>query len=873
MMGLRLVLLVLASLSSFVRPFVPPTALPARSKALSLQTRRFESNSGAPQGEGSSGAAVRSGNNNNGNNRSRNNNNGNNRNGNNNRRNNGPGNGNRRRGGGGGGGVLKLESPLLLVRINDIEELQDRRAEAAERRQNNRGNYNRRGGGGGGGNNQAAASGPDKTVMSFTVTSNDVTVTQQQRPSPPGRGNQRRRGRGVEGGPGSDGPRRRGPGGPRMNRQSNPRLRRGSLKKRRKKEKKKVIEPPVIIAEAALSVGDLAAKLDAKAPEVVKYLMMNLGVLASVSQSVDQATAVSVVEGFGKKAVTSEAEAEAYMAGMGAEDAEDDEFDEDDEDEDEDDEDAYEEVDEVAELVGSGIGFEADDEADLEPRPPVVTIMGHVDHGKTTLLDAIRNARVASGEKGGITQHIGAYQVATESGKPVTFIDTPGHAAFNTMRSRGANVTDIVILVVAADDGVKEQTIESIGCAKRAGVPIIVAVNKIDKEAADPSRVSTELTGYDLVLEDYGGDVLSSQISAKNKVGLDDLLEKVIMQADLLDLKANPNADARGTVVEAEVERGLGTVATMLVQRGTLRVGDTFVAGASSGKVRAIIDPATKKRVKTAVPGDPVRVVGFEGVPEAGDVLAVCDSQEAARAAAEARTRLARDAEARERGDALRTSVTAMLTGGEIDLRERKDVPVLVKADVQGSVEALQQALEGLEASNKAAVCSPRVINAGVGDVTMSDVAMAAVGDSPAQILAFGVAANPQAMDEARRLGVDIKYAGIVYEILEDMEKKLEEVLSPKPEGVYSGRAVVKQIFEIGKLGKIAGSECVDGKVVKGSNVRVLRNDEIMHFGEITTLKNLKADVTEVPAGTECGIGLDWEDMQEGDVIESYLDE
>jgi len=421
-----------------------------------------------------------------------------------------------------------------------------------------------------------------------------------------------------------------------------------------------------------MTVADLAEALEEKPVGVIKFLMTDLGVMASMTQTLDPATCVAVVEGFGK-----------FVWGP------DDEFDDDDDDSDDDDEAEDEDT-----ALYSGYAFEEDDEADLKPRSPVVTIMGHVDHGKTSLLDALRNTRVTAGEAGGITQAIAAYQVPRGDDTMITFIDTPGHAAFTDMRERGANITDMIILVVAADDGVKQQTADSIACARQSGVPLVVAINKCDLEAADPNKVMTELTSYDILTEEFGGDVQVAQISAKEGTGLDDLLDKVMVQAELSNLRANPDRGAEGIVVEAFLETGLGTVATTLIKKGTLKVGDIFVAGETYGKVRALVSTADEKtRLDSAGPSTPVRVVGFESVPQAGDILRVVEDEQVARQLAENRQRISREKESSSYQAGLMSSVQASFGS----LKEHREMCVVVKADVQGSAEALTRSLRGLE--------------------------------------------------------------------------------------------------------------------------------------------------------------------------------
>lgn len=529
--------------------------------------------------------------------------------------------------------------------------------------------------------------------------------------------------------------------------------------------------------------------------------------------------------------------------------------------------DSYDEMTEGSALE-TGVVDDDDDEEDLLPRAPVVTIMGHVDHGKTSLLDAIRNTDVTAGEAGGITQHIASYQVQ-HKGKPITFIDTPGHAAFTDMRERGANMTDIVILVVAADDGVKQQTADSIACARQAGVPLVVAINKCDLETADPTKVMTDLTAYDVLTEEFGGDILSSQISAKQGTGLDELLDKIMLQSEIQDLKANPDRNADGIVVEANVEKGLGTVATTLVKRGTLRVGDIFVAGETYGRVRALLSTSDgKTRMDEAPPSTPVRVVGFEGVPSAGDILVVAEDEQTARELAESRQRIARERQSSTYQAGLMDSV-AMTFGAT---KETREICVLVKADVQGSAEALTRALQELKLENDEAVVTIKVLVSEAGEVSKSDVAIASVTPGTT-IIAFNVAASFAAMEDARALDIPIEYHSIIYDAIEGVESRMQEILSPTPEGEYSGSALVQEVFNIGGTGNIAGSRCTDGVLRKGANVRVMRGDKILTEGKISSLRNFKAEVDSIEEGNECGIGLDeFEDFQADDVIECYVE-
>lgn len=484
-----------------------------------------------------------------------------------------------------------------------------------------------------------------------------------------------------------------------------------------------------------------------------------------------------------------------------------------------------------------GYATEEEDEENLQKRPPVVTIMGHVDHGKTSLLDALRDTRVTAGEAGGITQHIGAYQIE-KNGQKITFIDTPGHAAFSDMRQRGANITDIVILVVAADDGVMQQTADSIVCARQAGVPLIVAVNKVDLETADVARVKSELTGYDVLTEDLGGDILCAEVSAKQKTNLDELLEKILLQAEIQDLKANPNRLAQGAIVEARLERGLGTVATTLIQKGTLKVGDIFVAGETSGRVKAILDIDMKTRLKEAGPSAPVNIVGFNGVPEAGDILVTCEDEQMARDLASSRSRITRERDSAAYQAGLMQSVAATFAADGL-FKEKREMCVVVKADVQGSAEALTGALRDLKLEDDEAIVTIKVLVSEAGEVSKSDVAIASVTPDTT-IIAFNCAANYAATEDARALNIPIEYYSIVYDAIESVECRMQEVLSPTPEGQYVGKVTVQEVFNIGGTGNIAGSMCNDGYVKKGSNVRIMRGDKILAESKIKTLRNFK---------------------------------
>lgn len=513
--------------------------------------------------------------------------------------------------------------------------------------------------------------------------------------------------------------------------------------------------------------------------------------------------------------------------------------------------------------VEEGLFDVADDHAsDTTPRPPVVTVMGHVDHGKTSLLDALRHANVVSGEAGGITQHIGAYQVTSpESGKKITFIDTPGHAAFTAMRARGAKVTDIVILVVAADDGVMPQTIEAINHAKAANVPMIVAINKIDKPDAKAERVRTELLQYEVQVESFGGDVVDVEVSAKNKTNLDKLLEMIALQADLLDLKTNPDRPAEGTVIEAKLDRGRGPVATVLVQRGTLKVGDIIVAGAEMGRVRALINDQGET-VQEAGPSVPVEVLGFNGPPEAGDRLAVVENEARAREVTSYRAHQKREKSAASNAG-MRGSLEQMMS--QLKTTGRKDFPLVIKADVQGSLEAILGSLEKLGTDEVAA----RILHAGVGGISESDVTLAEGFN--AAIIGFSVRANKEAAALAKRNGIEIRYYNIIYDLVDDVKKAMSGLLAPTLRETMLGNAQILEVFNISKVGKIAGCRVTDGTVERGANVRLIRDNVVVHEGKLSTLKRFKDEVKDVQSGQECGMAFEnYQDMRVGDVIECY---
>ncbi|HWZ69333.1 MAG TPA: translation initiation factor IF-2, partial [Stellaceae bacterium] len=509
--------------------------------------------------------------------------------------------------------------------------------------------------------------------------------------------------------------------------------------------------------------------------------------------------------------------------------------------------------------VEVGLRGEEDLPETLEARAPVVTVMGHVDHGKTSLLDSLRETDVAGSEAGGITQHIGAYRVSLRSGKQITFIDTPGHQAFTAMRARGANVTDIVVLVVAADDGIMEQTVEAIRHAKAAQVPMIVAINKIDRPDAKPERVRQELLQHEIVVEELGGEVLDIEVSALKKTNLDKLEEAILLQAELLDLTANPNRLAEGVVLEAKLERGRGAVATVLIQRGTLRVGDIFVAGSEWGRVRALIDDRGQSQ-REAGPSTPIEVLGLNGTPLAGDDFVVAENESRARDIADFRQRRRRDANA---ASGARGTLEQMFS--QIAAGVAKELPVIVKSDVQGSLEAIVGSLEKLSTDE----VSVRVLHAAVGGINESDVILAKA--SAAFIIGFNVRANPQARDLARRDGVEVRYYSIIYDLIDDMRGALSGLLAPTLRERFLGNASIRDVFNITKVGKVAGCMVTEGAVRRGARVRLLRDNVVVHEGSLKTLKRFKDEVREVNQGYECGMAFEnYQDIQAGDVIECF---
>src|SRR5690625_3019351 len=580
-------------------------------------------------------------------------------------------------------------------------------------------------------------------------------------------------------------------------------------------------EKHIIEIEESIIVRELADELGVNPSEIITKLI-GMGVMANQNQSIDVKTATIIADEFGAIVVTKEVE---------------------------------EEKEEVFEL-----DFE-DKPEDLVPRPPVVTVMGHVDHGKTSLLDALRKSEVAAGEAGGITQHIGAYQIKVEGGRKVTFIDTPGHAAFTEMRARGANVTDVIILVVAADDGIMAQTGEAISHAKAAEVPIVVAINKIDKPEADPERVKTALLQHDLIPEEMGGDIICVPVSAHTGQGLPDLMDSVLLQAELLELKANPERPAEGTVIEARLEQGRGSVATVLVQRGTLRVGDIFVAGSESGRVRALTNDRGE-RVEEAGPAVPVEVLGLTGTPEAGEDFVVVEddgrAREVAAFRAERKKRAQQAVAAKGRG-----SLEQMLN--RIKEGEAASLPLVIKSDVHGSLEAIINSLEKLSTDEVRA----NVLHSGVGGINESDVTLARASD--ALIIAFNVRANAQAREMAKRDGVEIRYYSIIYDVIDDVKSALSGMLEPEQKEKFLGYAEIREVFNVSRAGKVAGCMVTEGMVKRGAKVRLLRDDVVIHDGTLKSLRRFKDEVREVQQGYECGMAFEnYQDIQVGDRIECY---
>ncbi|MEE2861833.1 MAG: translation initiation factor IF-2 [Paracoccus sp. (in: a-proteobacteria)] len=581
---------------------------------------------------------------------------------------------------------------------------------------------------------------------------------------------------------------------------------------RAEKQSREVRLPETIV------VQELANRMAERAADVVKSLM-KMGMMVTMNQPIDADTAELVIEEFGHKVLrVSDAD-----------------------------------VEQVIDTV-------SDKDEDLQSRPPIITIMGHVDHGKTSLLDAIRHANVVSGEAGGITQHIGAYQVTTESGAVLSFLDTPGHAAFTSMRARGAQVTDIVVLVVAADDAVMPQTVEAINHAKAAGVPMIVAINKIDKPAADVNKVRTSLLQHEVVVEAMSGDVQDVEVSAKTGQGLDNLLEAIALQAEILELKANPKRAAQGAVIEAQLDVGRGPVATVLVQHGTLRRGDIFVVGEQWGKVRALINDKGE-RVEEAGPSVPVEVLGLNGTPEAGDVLNVVETEAQAREIADYRVQQAKDKRA---AAGAATTLEQLMAKAKADVNVA-ELPVVVKADVQGSAEAIVQALEKV-GNDEVRV---RVLHYGVGAITESDIGLAEASSAP--VIGFNVRANAPARNAANQKGVEIRYYSIIYDLVDDIKAAASGLLSAEVRENFIGYASIKEVFKVTGVGKVAGCLVTEGVARRSAGVRLLRDDVVIHEGTLKTLKRFKDEVKEVQSGQECGMAFEnYDDIRPGDVIEIF---
>jgi len=579
-------------------------------------------------------------------------------------------------------------------------------------------------------------------------------------------------------------------------------------------------EKKPIVIEETITVQKLAEKLRVTAADVIKSLM-ELGVMATINQEIDSDTAILVADKFGYEVHVKEEE-------------------------------------DIEEII---MAEPEDDPKDLKPRPPVVAIMGHVDHGKTSLLDAIRKTNVTEKEAGGITQHIGAYQVEVD-GKKITFLDTPGHAAFTSMRARGAQVTDIAVLVVAADDGVMPQTVEAINHIKAAGVHMIIAVNKIDKPDANPNKVYQDLANLGLVVEKWGGDIVSVEVSAKKRIGLDELLEMILLVAEIAELKANPDRPARAVVIEAKLDKGRGPVTTVLVKNGTLKQGDIVIAGCAYGRVRAMIDHKGR-RIKEAPPSTPVEILGLNDVPNASDILVVVEDEKTAKAVVEKRLEKKRKLELNANKKISLDDLFEQIQEGKV-----KELPIIVKADVQGSVEALTQALVGL--SNDEVKIN--VVHGGVGAITETDIMLASA--SNAIVLGFNVRPNVNAKKAAKTEKVDLRLYRVIYEAIDDIKKAMSGLLEPEYQEVVIGRVEVRKTFKASKIGTIAGSYVVDGKVTRDAKVRVIRDGIVIHEGEIDTLKRFKDDVKEVVQGYECGITIkNFNDIKEGDEMEIYAEE
>lgn len=576
-----------------------------------------------------------------------------------------------------------------------------------------------------------------------------------------------------------------------------------------------------VILPEFITVSDLAARMSEKGSHVIKELM-KLGVMVTLSQTIDADTAELVIHELGHKIKRiTDADVENIL-----------------------------------------VDNEEVDESKLQSRPPVVTVVGHVDHGKTSLLDALRETNVTSSEAGGITQHIGAYQVSFKKGDNITFIDTPGHEAFTSMRSRGVNITDIVILVVAADDGIKAQTIEAINHAKAAKVPIIVAINKIDKEGADPNKVVSELLSYDLIAESMGGDIMIVEVSALKKLNLDKLLEAILLQSEMLELKAQYEGKAKGVVIESRINKNIGVIATILVQKGTVRKGDIIVAGTGCGKIKALLNDHGKT-IEKATPSVPVEIIGFDNPPDAGEIFSVVDSDKQAREICEYRRKKASE----------QKSKNVIKARGSLDdlfkeankTNNHKTLAVIIKADVHGSVEAISSSLQKIESDE----IDINILHRATGGITESDVSLAKA--SNALIIAFNVRANNNAKILAEKENIEIRYYSIIYELIDEIKNLMSGMLEPIRTELYIGKAEIRQIFNISKIGKVGGSFVTDGNIKRGAGVRLIRDNVVIHEGKLKTLKRFKEDVKEVATGYECGIAFEnYEDIKEGDVVEAF---
>ncbi len=604
--------------------------------------------------------------------------------------------------------------------------------------------------------------------------------------------------------------------GPRRTRQRRRRLRREERAAERERvQESEAGEDKILRVPEFVSTGELANLMNVGVNEVISTLFSS-GMMVSINQRLDADTIQFVADEFGFEVAF------------------------------------------ITEFADDMVELEEDAEEDLQPRPPVVTIMGHVDHGKTSLLDYIREANVVAGEAGGITQHIGAYNVERGE-RGITFLDTPGHEAFTAMRARGAQATDIVILVVAADDAVMPQTIEAINHARAAEVPMVVAINKIDKPSANPARVMQQLSDHGVLVEDYGGDVQSAQVSAKTGVGVDDLLDKVLLQAELLDLKANPDRNAQGIVIESRLDRGRGVVATILVQNGTLEVGDSFVAGVHSGRVRAMFDERDQ-RIDSVGPSGPVTILGFPGAPEVGDRMIVMDDEREARDIAQRRQQIAREQSMRQR-----KHITLDEIGRRLALGDFRELNLIIKADVGGSVEALSDSLQKLSQDEVAV----SIIHSGVGAITESDVMLASASD--AVIIGFQVRPTPGGRAVAEREEIDIRTYSIIYDAIQDVRDALEGLLSPEKTEKTLGVAEVRQTFKVPKIGTVAGCAVIEGRIKRSDKIRLIRDGVVIYTGSLSSLKRMKDDVREVTSGYECGMGIDgYNDIKEGDQIEAF---